>query len=94
MKKTFILLLLNGFLHNLLNAQGKEGNVWVLGYPPNPGFKRPYIGGSLVKFGGSDIDTSQFTALRSMISSSSIADEHGNLLFYSNGYQSNEAINR
>jgi len=85
MRKTIIPLFTYLLFPSLLAAQGKEGNVWVLGYPPNPGFERPYLGGSLIKFGDGGIDTSQFAALRSMVSSSSIADKNGSLLFYSNG---------
>jgi hypothetical protein len=85
MKRIFVFLLSFSFSTNLLNAQGKEGNVWILGYPSTPGFPISYIGGTKISFENGGIDTSKFVTPRSMFSSSSIADDSGNLLFYSNG---------
>ncbi len=61
------------------------GNTWVLGYPAEIGFEQPYIGGSIVTFNNGFADTSRFAADGLMSLSSSISDENGRLLFYSNG---------
>ena len=85
MKKTAIILLSYIVIPGLLAAQGKEGNVWMLGYPASPGFEKPYLGGSSVRFNNGGIDTLSFNVGGEMSSSTSISDDNGNLLFYSNG---------
>jgi len=85
MNKTTFLFLANLCCTTLLLAQGKEGNAWVLGYPTSLQGFASYAGGSLLKFDNGAIDTSKFDILRTMASPASIADENGDLLFYSNG---------
>lgn len=85
MKKALHLFVLYFLFINFLWGQSKEGNVWVLGYPPDPDFPSDLFGGTLVNFNNGKPDTSRFTIQRSMFTSSSITDGNGNLLFYSNG---------
>lgn len=85
MKRIFVFLLSFSFSTNLLNAQGKEGNTWVLGYPTSSGASLPNFGGSIVQFKNGGIDTTSFTVGGYMSLSTSISDDNGDLQFYSNG---------
>jgi len=85
MKKALHLIALYFFIINFLYGQGKEGDIWVMGYPPDPDFPVDFLGGTIVDFNSGKPDTSRFVTKRGMSSSSIVSDENGNLLFYSNG---------
>ena len=75
---TLLFLLLSAF-----GSAQNEGNVWMLGYSgANPCYKTGF------DFNSGQLDT--FSLCRPMgffLTNSSICDENGQLLFYTNGYQ-------
>lgn len=85
MKKVLYTIILYGLFVNPVFGQSKEGNNWVLGYPPDPDFPVGYIGGALIDFNSGAPDTSHFSVDGGMYTSGTISDIDGNLLFYSNG---------
>jgi hypothetical protein len=85
MKKVLYAIVLYWLFVNSVFGQSKEGNNWVLGYPPDPDFPIGYLGGTLIGFNSGQPDTSHFSVDGGMYTSGTMSDINGNLLFYSNG---------
>jgi hypothetical protein len=85
MKKIFFIAIPFFLLIHSLFGQGKEGFIWVLGYPSDPGLPSSLQGGTLINFDNGLPDTSRFMLGIEMSLSSSITDADSKLLFYTNG---------
>ena len=85
MRKIAVFLFCFACCSALLLAQ-KEDYNWILGYPDDPTSPAPpYFGGTLLNFKNGQPDTVRFVTNAGTAESSSISDEQGNLLFYTNG---------
>ena len=79
--KYFTIILLIMLCFNL-NAQDKQDNIWLFGHEPN----RPvdFFGGSMIDFNTSPPSIKYFNIFMRLVDCSSICDENGSLLFYTN----------
>jgi len=80
MKYLVLFILLN--LYSIILAQDKQDNIWLFGHEPNRPFD--YFGGSMIDFNTSPPSINYFNIFMRIFDYSSICDENGSLLVYTN----------